>query len=659
MKIYVNGKETIIDDNARNVLEALKEVGIEIPNLCYLSETSVYGACRMCLVEVEGNGIVTSCTLKPYEGMRIKTHTPEIYEMRRGILELLLASHNRDCTTCERNGQCKLQKYAEEFGIRNVRFEKLDKSNIFDSSSIIIRDNSKCILCGDCVRACEEIQSVAAIDFAHRGFEAQVVPAFEEGLANSECVYCGQCVAYCPTGALTFRSDVKELYNAMESGKTIIGMIAPAVRSAVQEELGLEGDMVIAGRLVNFLKMIGFSKVFDVSFAADLVAYEEAHEFKERIEKGERLPQFTSCCPGWVKFMEQFYPDFIDNLSTVKSPQQALGTLIKKYYAKEAGIDSEDICVVSFMPCTAKKFEAEREELAGQVDLVLTTKELAQMIKSSGINLKYMQPEPFDRPYGLSSQSGLSFGKTGGVLGSVINVLKEQIDISEISTEEEEKGIRVTKIKIEEGKELTGIAVFSLGKAREVLERIKSGKLEVDIVEVMACDYGCIGGGGQPYPNNSAKREERAKILRDTVGMDVLISPVENYHMRELYNKYLVKPLSEESHKVLHTSFKHRKRVSGEDIDILPLPLDEEEKVTVNVCLGTSCYSKGSYDILSDLIEMANREEWAENLEIKGTFCLENCGASPNVLVNGEIISEATTEKVRKVLEKYVSKEKA
>ncbi|OAA29483.1 iron hydrogenase [Kosmotoga arenicorallina S304] len=657
MKIYVNGKETIINDNARNVLEALKEVGIEIPNLCYLSETSIYGACRMCLVEVEGNGTVTSCTLKPYEGMKIKTHTPDIYELRRGILELLLASHNRDCTTCERNGQCKLQKYAEDFGIRNVRFEKLDKSNIFDSSSLIIRDNSKCILCGDCVRACEEIQSVAAIDFAYRGFEAQVVPAFEDGLANSECVYCGQCVAYCPTGALTFRNDTKELYKAMKSGKTVIGMIAPAVRSAVQEELGLEGDMVMAGRLVNFLKMIGFSKVFDVSFAADLVAYEEAHEFKERIENGYKLPQFTSCCPGWVKFVEQFYPEFIGNLSSVKSPQQALGTLVKKIYARELGLDPQDIYVVSFMPCTAKKYESERPELAGEVDLVLTTKELAQIVKASGINLKHVQPEPFDRPYGLSSQSGLSFGKTGGVLGSVIKVLEEPLNISEISTEEAE-GIRTTKIKVKDGRIVTGIAVFGLGKAREVIEKIKSGKIKADIVEVMACDYGCIGGGGQPYPNNSAKRQERARILRETVGMDVLVSPVENYHMQELYKKYLIKPLSEESHKILHTSFKHRKRVNSEDIDILPLPLDEKDKLTVNVCLGTSCYSKGSYNILSDLIEASNKEEWAKNLEIKGTFCLENCGVSPNVMVKDEVISEATTEKVKEVLKKHASREK-
>jgi iron-hydrogenase subunit alpha len=657
VKIIVNGKETIIKDDSRNLLEALRDIGIEIPNLCYLSETSIYGACRMCLVEIDGQ-IMTSCSIKPYEGMNVRTHTPEIYEMRRGILELILASHNRDCTTCERNGNCKLQRYAEEFGIRKIRFDKLDKSNIIDYSSIIIRDNSKCILCGDCVRVCDEIQSIGAIDFAFRGFEAQVMPAFGDELSTTNCVLCGQCVAHCPTGALTFRNDLQNVYKAMEEGKYIIGMMAPAVRASIQEELGMEDDVVVAGRIVNFLKSIGFKKVFDVAFAADLVAYEEAHEFKERLEKGEKLPQFTSCCPGWVKFAEHNYPEYLNNLSTVKSPQQALGSIIKKFYAKEIGVNPEDIYLVSIMPCTAKKFEAEREELVGEVDAVITTRELSQLIRSSGFNLKNVPPMPFDRPYGLSSQSGLSFGKTGGVFGSVLKVLESEIEFDDIKTEEIEKGIRLTKATTKDGKVISGVVVFGLGNTRKVIDSIKNGKLKVDIVEVMACDYGCIGGGGQPYPNDARVRTKRAKILNEVVGIDVLISPNENYHMLSLYERYLEKPLSHVSHEVLHTTYRNRKRINDEDIEILPLPVEEDKKTTVKVCLGTSCYSKGSYDILSDLIDVVNKEEWAKNVEIKGTFCVENCGKSPNVVIDDTIVSEATTEKVKEVLKKHVKSEK-
>jgi iron-hydrogenase subunit alpha len=304
MKIYVDGREVIIGDNERNLLEALKKVGIEIPNLCYLSEASIYGACRLCLVEVNEKNIVTSCNLKPEEGMIIRTNTPEIYEIRKGILELLLASHNRDCTTCERNGSCKLQEYAEAFGIREIRFDSVRKDGGIDKFSPVVRDNSKCILCGDCVRVCEELQGVAAIDIAGRGFASKVTPAFEHSLADVECVYCGQCVAYCPTGALYVRNDIDKVYNALKKkDKVVIGMIAPAVRTAIQEEFGREKDLFVAGRVSSFLKMLGFAKVFEVPFGADIVAYEEAHEFLDRLEKGEKLPQLTSCCPAWVKYV--------------------------------------------------------------------------------------------------------------------------------------------------------------------------------------------------------------------------------------------------------------------------------------------------------------------------------------------------------------------
>lgn len=644
MTIYVDGREVHIDGNAGNLLEALREVGIEIPNLCYLSETSTYGACRMCLVEVDGQ-LVTSCTTKPREGMRIKTNTPQIQQLRRGILELILASHNRDCTVCERNGSCKLQKYAEDFGVRKIRFDELSKPKILDASSPIVRDTSRCILCGDCVRMCEEIQGVGVIDFAGRGFESRVAPAFDASLAETECVYCGQCVSVCPTSALSVRNEIEKLYEALMNGKTIIGMIAPAVRVALAEEFGIEKDPLIAERLVSFLKSVGFSKVFDVAFGADLVAFEEAHELLERISSGEDLPLFTSCCPAWVKYVEQFYPTLTSNLSSVKSPQQALGTIIKKVYAKKLGLKPEEVFLVSFMPCTAKKFEAEREEHSNIVDLVLTTRELSQLIKASRIDLRKLEPQLFDRPYGLSSQGGLDFGKSGGVLSCVLSVLNDEVGLDGQTVKELDKGVRLIEVKARDGRTIRGLMVFGLSKAKRIITDILEAKLVVDVVEVMVCNFGCIGGGGQPYPNDTSVRQSRAKQLKELVSVKSLISPTENYHMRKLYEEV------PDLHDLIHTSYRPRKRVVHEDIEVLSA--SNGEKVTVKVCLGTSCYVKGSYKLLSQLIELAKRKEYSF-LEIVGTFCVENCGRSPNVLVNDKLVDEATLEKVEKELEKFL-----
>lgn len=648
MKVFVNDREIELKNDSKNLLEALREVGIEIPNLCYLSETSIYGACRMCLVEIDGKEIVTSCTTKPREGMRIKTNTPQIHELRRGILELLLATHNRDCTTCERNGSCKLQKYAEDFGIRNVRFAQIKKNTKADRSSPIIRDNSKCILCGDCVRVCEEVQGIGVIDFAYRGFSTQVTPVFETELSKTECVYCGQCVAHCPTAALTFRSDLDRLYQALSSGKTVIGMIAPAVRAAVQEELSMDSDTAMAERLVAFLKMSGFSKVFDVAFAADLVAYEEAHEFYKRVVNNEKLPQLTSCCPAWVKYVEQFYPKYVENLSTVKSPQQALGTIVKKTYAKKIGMNPEDIVLVSFMPCTAKKFEAERQEHIGMVDLVLTTKELSQMIKASGINIKQLTPEPFDKPFGISSRGGLNFGKTGGVFATVVEVIRDEIGIENEEYQDLQPGVKSAVITLKDGRVLKGLVVFGLANARDIMKKVMEKVLDTDIIEVMACNYGCIGGGGQPYPNDSKVRQTRARILKETASIKTINSPVENYYLQKLYQEEFK---DQHTRHMIHTEYRPRKRIESEDIEILPLP--KEDKTTVKVCLGTSCYMKGSYKVLSQLVEFAKKDSLGDEIEVVGTFCVENCGKSPNVMVNDKLISDATFEKVEEVLKEW------
>ncbi|MCD6551562.1 [Fe-Fe] hydrogenase large subunit C-terminal domain-containing protein [Thermotoga sp.] len=643
MKIIVDGKEVIINDNERNLLEALKNVGIEIPNLCYLSEVSIYGACRMCLVEVDGQ-ITTSCTLKPYEGMRVKTNTPEIYEMRRNILELILATHDSDCTTCDKNGSCKLQKYAEDFGIRKIRFEPIKKERIKDESAPIVRDTAKCILCGDCVRVCEEIQGVGVIEFAKRGFKSVVTTAFNIPLAETECVFCGQCVAYCPTGALSIRNDIDKLIDALESDKTVIGMIAPAVRAAVQEEFGMEEDVAMAERLVSFLKTIGFDKVFDVSFGADLVAYEEAHEFYERLKNAERLPQFTSCCPAWVKYAEHNYPHLLSNLSSVKSPQQALGTVIKKIYSRKLGVPEDKIFLVSFMPCTAKKSEAEREEHKGIIDLVLTTRELSQLIKMSRIDISKVEPQPFDRPYGVSSQAGLGFGKTGGVFSCVLSVLDAEIGVEKTDVKIQENDVVLAEVTLKDGTSFKGAVIYGLGNVKKFLEE----KDDVSIVEVMACSYGCVGGGGQPYPNDSKIRQHRAEVLRDIMGIKSLLTPVENLFLMRLYEEDLKD--GETRHSILHTTYKPRRRYPKKDVEILPVP--NGEKKTVKVCLGTSCYTRGSYEILKKLIDYVKESDMEGKIEVLGTFCVENCGDSPNVVVNGKIVSEATFEKVIEELSK-------
>lgn len=641
MRINVDGRELNINPNARNLLEALREVGIEIPNLCYLSEVSVYGACRMCLVEVDGQ-IVTSCTTKPYEGMKVKINTPEIHRMRKTILELILASHNRDCTTCDKNGSCKLQKYAEEFGIREIRFQPLRKENNVDASSPIVRDTSKCILCGDCVRVCEEIQGIGVIDFAKRGHETRVTTAFDTPLGETECVFCGQCVAYCPTGALSVRDELDKLMEALENGKMVVGMIAPAVRTAIQEVFGIRDEVAMAERLVAFLKMMGFSKVFDVSFGADLVAYEEAHEFHERLKKRERLPQFTSCCPAWVKFVEHNYPHLLPNLSTVKSPQQALGTVIKKIYSRKIGVSEDQIFLVSFMPCTAKKFEAQREEHRGIVDLVLTTRELVQLVKMSRVDLNTVVPQPFDRPYGISSQAGLGFGRSGGVFACVLEVLREEVGVVKEEYSTPMDGVRYANISLRDGTKFRGAIVYGLGKVRELMRHLE----DFDIVEVMACNFGCVGGGGQPYPNDTKTRQFRAQILRSTMGIKTLVSPNENYYLVKLYEEDLRD--EEARHHLIHTNYRPRRRYPEKDVELLPVPGDS--KKTVKVCLGTSCYTKGSYTLLKKLIDHVKESDVEGRVEVFGTFCLENCGRSPNVLVDGKLVSEATFEKVLKEL---------
>ena len=410
--LTINGKKVSFDKE-KNLLEVIRKAGIELPTFCYHSELSTYGACRLCLVNVEKRGLVPACSTPAEAGMVVVTNSNEIRELRKIIVELLLANHDADCTACHKSENCQLQTLARRLGIQSVRYKKIAKNAPKDlSTPSLVRDSNKCVLCGDCVRFCEEIQSVGAIDFSFRGSHATVSPSFGKNLASTECVYCGQCSRVCPTGALTIKSDVSRVWEALsKKDKKVIVSIAPAVRAAIGEAFGMDrkSGTETAGKMVTALKTMGFFKVFDVSFTADLTIIEEANEFVERFTKGEKLPLFTSCCPAWIKFTEQYYPDMIKNLSSCKSPQGMFGSLAKEILPKMYGIDRKDIISVSVMPCTAKKFEATRPELSKDgipdTDIVITTQELARMIQESGLSFNELEQTAFDMPLGF---------KTGG-----------------------------------------------------------------------------------------------------------------------------------------------------------------------------------------------------------------------------------------------------
>ncbi|HNY13349.1 MAG TPA: [Fe-Fe] hydrogenase large subunit C-terminal domain-containing protein, partial [Candidatus Wallbacteria bacterium] len=401
--IIVDGKEIILE-NEKNLLEVVRKADIDIPTFCYHSDLSVYGACRLCMLEVEGRGLMPSCSTPPESGMKLRTNTEEIREIRKTIVELLLANHDMSCPTCQKSSSCQLQSLSKKLGIDKVRFKTLHEKKPVDTSThSIVRDPNKCVMCGDCVRTCSEIQGVGAIDFAHRGSKVSVEPSFGKDLARVECVLCGQCVRVCPTGALTVKSEVNEVWAALgDKNKKVVVQIAPAVRVALGELFGYEAGTTVTGQIVGSLKHMGFFKVFDTSFTADLTVIEETEEFLKRFEKNENLPLITSCCPGWVKYAEQYNPEILPHLSSCKSPQQMFGSLAKEMLPGMLGIEEKDLVVVSVMPCTAKKFEARRDEFMHSqrrdVDFVLTTQELARMIEESGLSFKKIQPESFDLP---------------------------------------------------------------------------------------------------------------------------------------------------------------------------------------------------------------------------------------------------------------------
>lgn len=549
-------------EGEKNILSLIRKAGIDLPTFCYHSELSIYGACRMCVVEDDRGRIFASCSEQPRAGMVINTNSTKVRNYRRLIIELLLSSHCRDCTTCHKNGMCELQSLAFRVGVHAVRFLNNRKEKPLDlSSPCVVRDPNKCILCGDCVRTCSEIQGVGAIDFAFRGSKMEVMPAFDKPLGETDCVGCGQCASVCPTAALSIRTNVTDIWDALADPKTrVVAQVAPAVRIAVGDRFGLKKGENSFGKLVTALRMMGFDAIYDTNFGADLTVMEEAKEFVGRLESGEKLPLFTSCCPGWVKYCETKYPEYADNISSCRSPQGMFSAVIKEYFKQKDEVDERRTVVVSIMPCTAKKAEILRPDNytdgRKDTDYVLTTMEVIRMIKQIGIQFELLGDEGADMPFAISSGAAAIFGTTGGVTEAVLRRLSEEkgyktlheISVMGVRGEDDIKEATVTL----GDREVKIAVVHGLANAGELLERIKAGEATYDFVEVMACRRGCVMGGGQPTPAGRRTRKGRMDGIYKVDSNSNFRYSDENPIMEHIYKDIL----EGNEHKLLHRNKK-------------------------------------------------------------------------------------------------------
>ena len=573
--VKINGVELEVPKGT-TVLEAAHMAGFEIPTLCYMKEINEIGACRICVTEVnEGRGfrLVAGCVYPCSNNMEVLTNSPKVIAARKKTLELILSTHDRKCLSCVRSGNCELQKLAKEYGVEDAGvFDGVKNEYEVDSTAAhMYRDNNKCILCRRCVAVCSKTQGIGVIGANERGFKTYIGSAFDMGLGETSCVSCGQCIAVCPVGAIAEKDYIQPVLEAIaDPEKVVLVQTAPAVRAGLGEAFGLPIGTNVEGKMVAALRRLGFDKVFDTDFAADLTIMEEATEFLDRVKNGGKLPLITSCSPGWIKFCEHYYPEMTENLSSCKSPQQMFGATAKTYWAQKMGIDSKNIVMVSIMPCTAKKFEIGRDDqnAAGvpDVDFALTTRELGRMIERAGINFLGLADEKFDDPLGISTGAAVIFGATGGVMEAALRTAiftlegKNVIDIPELRGTE---GIKEATYKVA-GMDVKVAVVSGLANARKVLDMVKSGEADYQFIEIMACPGGCVNGGGQPQVAMGIRnfvdiREERAKVLYDIDKAMPVRQSHENQAVKALYDEFFGEPGSHKAHEILHTSYIKRK----------------------------------------------------------------------------------------------------
>lgn len=583
IKATINNIEVEVKEGT-TILEAAKKAGFIIPTLCYHPDLKPKGSCGICVVEVEGMpALKRACMTEVVNGWRIHTNTPSVRTTRKTLVELILADHDMDCPTCIKNNRCELQSLAATLGITDIRYRKSDeaKNKIDDTSLSIVRNPNKCILCERCIQVCEEIQTVNALALSKRGSETIITDAFDVGIGNSVCVNCGQCTVFCPVGALYEKSDIEKVWEAInDPEKHVVVQEAPAIRAMLGEEFGMEPGTLVAGKMHAALRRMRFDAVFDTNFTADLTILEEGTEIVGRITGGGKLPVITSCSPGWVKFMETFYPHLSEYVSTAKSPQQMFGALSKTYYAEIKGIPPEKIVSVSIMPCTAKKFECKRPEMTDSgytdVDYVLTTREIARMLKEAGIDLKDMPDEPADDPMGEYTGAATIFGVTGGVMEAALRsayflVTGRELENVDIVAVRGMEGIKEAEIDVD-GLKLKVAVAHGLGNARKILDKVtgqlkNNGKSEYHAIEIMACPGGCVGGGGQPWGSDMARRARRGETLLEEDRSLPYRRSHENPSIKLVYERYLEKPNSEKAHHLLHTHYFKRSRIDGKIIN--------------------------------------------------------------------------------------------
>lgn len=569
VKLTIDGKEIEVPKGS-TILAAATAAGIEVPTLCYHEELDIMAMCRVCVVEVVGaRALQAACSQPVTDGMVVLTNSPVVRQARRMNVELLLSNHPQDCLNCVRNQRCDLQALADKLGIRQQRFTSKTKTPLpkDTSSAALVRDPEKCILCRRCVEVCHQVQKVGALYPINRGIDTLVAPTCGVDLNDVACVQCGQCSLVCPVGAIYEQDHTERVWAALaDPQKHVVVQTAPAIRVSIGEEVGLEPGQVSTGQLVAALRRLGFDKVFDTDFTADLTIMEEGHELIKRLTTGGTLPMITSCSPGWVKYIEHFYPEYLEHLSTCKSPQQMFGAVAKTYYAEKAGIDPKDVYVVSIMPCTAKKFECGRSEMTdsgfADVDAALTTRELGRMIREAGIKFSELSEEEYDDPLGISTGAGVIFGATGGVMEAALRtvyevVTKEELPSVDFTMVRGLEGIKEAEVDLKGTKVKVAVA-HGLGNAKQLMDLIKDGKADYQFIEIMCCPGGCIGGGGQPIPTNNEIRQKRIDAIYQADAGLPLRKSHENPAVQVLYKEFLGEPLGEKSHHLLHTHYTKR-----------------------------------------------------------------------------------------------------